>query len=119
VQATEADQLIQSLSESPSDEGDEADEGPGDSKCEIDKVVKRLHQFSVSLLVQQPEGSDSPGWTCPFRCYLAARGIIQDGNFIAPDVLTQWLAKLKYFCINCALVQADQTTGSTTGGMIA
>ena len=86
-------------------------------------VLDSLHKFALSLLVLQPEpkgyGSrdDTPSWTCPVQCYLAAQGIREDGNFKPPEVLTQLLAKLKYFCRNCALIQADRTK-HTKGGMI-
>jgi hypothetical protein len=49
---------------------------------------------------------------------LAVQGIREDGNFIPPEVLTPRLAMLKYFCRNCALIQAEQVKGFTPGGMI-
>jgi hypothetical protein len=100
----EADRLLQSLLN-----------GNSESEWEIEESLNSLHKFSIAILDPQPEGD---GWTCPIRCYLAARGIRKDGNFIPPEVLTPRLAMLKYFCTNCALVQAEQAKGSTTGGMI-
>ena len=89
---------------------------------EIGKVVRVLHDFSFSLLVEQPlpgPETDSPeGWTCPVRCYLAVQAVKGDGSFITPDNLTQKLAKLKYFCNNCALIQAEGTKGTVPDGMI-
>jgi len=89
---------------------------------EIGKVVRVLHDFSFSLLVEQPlpgPETDSPeGWTCPVRCFLAVQAVKGDGSFITPDNLTQKLAKLKYFCNNCALVQAEGTKGTVPDGMI-
>ena len=87
---------------------------------EIQDVVNVLHDFSLSLLVSQPEAEagNPQGWTCPIRCYLAAQAIRGDGKFITPDILSQKLAKLKYFCTNCALVQAEKTKRTTEGGMI-
>lgn len=103
----EADRLLQSLL---------------NEECKFEDILKSLHQFSVSLLVPQPEGDDpclpGHGWTCPIRCYLAVQGIREDGNFIPPEVLTPRLAMLKYFCRNCALIQAEQVKGFTPGGMI-
>ena len=49
---------------------------------------------------------------------MAAQDIRGDGNFITPVVLTPQLARFKYFCKNCALVQADGMKDSTDGGMI-
>jgi len=109
VQAAEADRLSQSLRLSPSDkpEGEIAKE-----------ILETLHQFSVSLLAPQPEADDLSAWSCPVRCYLAARAIREDGNFITPNDLSPKLARFKYFCNNCALVQADRMKDSTPNGMI-
>jgi Orsellinic acid/F9775 biosynthesis cluster protein D len=105
TQTAQADRLVESLLQGH----------------EIQQVVDVLHEFSFSLLVPQPEPkANSPqGWTCPVRCYLAAQAIRGDGSFIPPDILTQKLAKLKYFCNNCALVQAERMKGDTPGGMIS
>jgi hypothetical protein len=111
VQAAEADKLLRSL----------LDDG-----CKIEEILDPLHSFSLSLLSPQPEGpeaeGDNPvgcqGWTCPVRCYLAAQGVREDGNFVPPEVLTPQLARFKYFCKTSALIQAYQMRGSTPGGMI-
>lgn len=105
AQAALAKQLLQSLRLS-------------DDRYRVEDALKLLHELSVSLLVSQPEGDDLTGWTCPVRCYLAVRGIKSDGNFIPPRQLTPELAKLKYFCRNCALIQAEWTKHTTEGGML-
>ena len=115
VQAEEADRLLWSLRLSS-------------EEYKVENTLDLLHQFSVSLLIRQPEpeGSlfevegdgDCSSWSCSVQCYLAVQGIRDDGNFIPPHVLTPQLAKFKYFCRNCALVQAEQTRGLTPGGII-
>ena len=109
VQAAEADQLLQSLRYSPDDkpEGEIAKE-----------ILESLHQFSVSLLAPQPKANDLSAWSCPIRCYLAAQAVREDRNFVTPDVLLPRLVRFKYFCNNCALIQADRMKDSTPGGMI-
>jgi hypothetical protein len=113
-QSTLADQLMESLKR-----GDE---------IQIKEVVEQLHQFSFSLLIPQPEpGADHPQpetrglrWSCPVQCYLAVQAVRQDGTFISTSILAQKLAKLKYFCKSCALVQAKRMTeGTTPCGMLS
>ena len=104
-QTTLADQLLSTL-RLPND------------RYRVKDALELLHKLSFSLLVLQPEGDDLTAWTCPVRRYLAIRGIRQDGKFIAPNLLTPELAKLKYFCTNCALIQAKQTKEDTVGGML-
>ena len=59
-------------------------------------------------------------WSCPVQCYLAVQAVRQDGTFISASILAQKLAKLKYFCKSCALVQAKRMTeGTTPCGMLS
>jgi hypothetical protein len=77
-----------------------------------------LHKLSWALIVQQPEPEGTEQWTCPFLCYFAARGLREDGNFITADILGGILAKFKYFCNSCTIVQAERTKMDHPGGMI-
>jgi hypothetical protein len=106
VQATNADQLLACLMK---------------DEYNAEEILSLLHRFTLSLLIEQPEPEVNDPlackWTCPIRCYLAVHAIRDDGNFISPKVLTPRLARFKYFCANCALIQADRTKDNK-GGMI-
>jgi len=56
---------------------------------------------------------------CPIQCYLALRGLREDGNFITPDILTGILAKFKYFCYTCSYLEANRIRETIAGGIIA
>ena len=90
------------------------------ARAEISEVVDALHKFSFSLLVPQLEAEAEADvdwrWSCPVRCYLAVHALREDGKFVPPKPLTQVLAKLKYFSVNCALVEANRRKNTTVDG---
>ena len=102
VQSSYVSRLIQTL------------KGGGESS----KMIGRFHDLSVSLLAPQAEDSDSHTWTSPIRCFLALRAVREDGNFVQADTLTGWLAKWKYFCVNCALLHATKLKINQGSSMI-
>jgi hypothetical protein len=88
------------------------------SQCEIKDIVLPFHNLSWSLAVVQEGDNTTEEWTHPALCYFAARGLRDDGNFIAPSVLGGLLAKFKYWCNTTALIQAFNTKDRFKDGMI-
>jgi hypothetical protein len=78
-----------------------------------------LHKLSWSLVNPLSEERGERMSDCPFQCYLALRGLREDGNFITPEVLTGILSKFKYFFYNCSYLQADRIRETIAGGIIA
>ena len=80
------------------------------------EVVGSLHELGWCLIRKRDLATDVG--ECPFLSYFAARAMRNDGNFITPDVLAGLLAKAKYFCSNCTIIQAERTKHLYSGGMI-
>jgi hypothetical protein len=72
-------------------------------------TLDTLHTFLWSISVEQMEADDPSEWSCPLRCYLAARATRSDGNFISPGALSEINAKFKYLFYNVALYHANRT----------
>lgn len=81
-------------------------------------VMDRFHQFAWSLVVVQNDIEDAAEWTCPFLCYFPVLALRDDGNFMSPDDYSGVGAKLKYFCNNAAIFQADVRSASHPRGMM-
>jgi hypothetical protein len=81
-------------------------------------IIKQIHYFTRALICRQPVASLPGGKNCPFLLFLALHSLTDEGNFIGPDNLTGQLAKLKYLCYNCGIVDANRKKKRHSEGMI-
>lgn len=76
------------------------------STTEVGKL-RLLHSVITSLLPTAP--APAGGGTEAMARYIALRALRDDDNFVGPEVLSGWLAKLKYLCHNATAVEAFYT----------
>lgn len=84
---------------------------------EVEGMVPALEDLLFSLCEERSPPS-AQLWSCPVQCYWAARAMRADGNFVPPDVFTQWLSRTKYLCIVTAAAHAVRHIGDHPNGLI-
>ena len=86
-------------------------------ECAVEGMVPALEDFLFALCEEWSPVSDGL-WSCPVQCHWAARTMRIDGNFVPPEVFTQWLLKTKYLCIVTAVAHAVRHIADHPKGLI-